>query len=350
VTPAPSTPEEVAESLVELRTDRFDLRRGLRGAALVIAPLIVGYALGIVEASVLVTLGALNLLLVEAPAPATTPWRTLALGSVANTLAFASGTVLSHAPFVVEAPLVGLGIFVAFLFTRWPQWENVGFIAAVMFVFSVGIPVTNFEGEALRPLAVLLGGAWAMLGISVYSFATSKTRATPRSAERPSPTIAWKKVEGHAAAVGAVVAIGLAVGTQLGLERDYWIMLTIIVALRFNLSATVAYSAARILGTIAGASVAFVVTDATQDPWILFPILAAVTALCLATRAVNYTLYAVWITLTVIVLLNLAYSGGPALAITRVVDTVIGGSLALLAAAALWITSRHRSTTTPAAV
>jgi len=327
---------------MKIRAERFELRRGIRSAALVVAPLAVGFALGYIELSVLFTLGALNLLLVEAPAPTLTRWRALGLGTVANTLAFGAGTLLSHAPIDIEVPLAGVGIFVAFLFTRWPEWENVGFIAAVMFVFSLGIPVTNLTGEILRPFAILSGGLWALFGVSLYRALTQppfgRVRSKGGTPEPPAPPVRWRAAAPHAAIVGGTVAVGLLLGSQLGLARDYWIMLTIIVALRLDLATTVAYSSARILGTVAGASVAFVITDATQDPWILFPVLAAVTAMCFATRSVNYTLYAMWITLTVIVLLNLAYSGGPALAITRVVDTLIGGSLALLAAFTLWLT------------
>jgi len=335
----------LAVGLVDLQRERFDPLRGVRGAALVLTPLVIGYALGLVEAGVLVTLGALNLLFIEAPAPSGTRWHVLAVGSVTNAAAFAAGTLLGRAPFQVEAPMVGVAIFVAFLFTRWPEWENASFIGAVMFVFSVGIPVTTFAGETLRPLAILVGGLWALLGVSLYRYGSS----TGTRAEAPSPTepgartgTKWATVGPHAAVVGVTVAIGLLVGTQLGLPRDYWIMLTIIVALRIDLATTIAYSAARILGTVAGASVAFVVTDATQDPWILFPILGVATALCLATRGVNYTLYSIWVTLTVIVLLNLAYSGGPTLAVTRVIDTILGGSIAFLAAFALWATTYRR--------
>jgi uncharacterized membrane protein YccC len=345
VNQAPAQSRALVKDLTEHRADRFDLRTGIRGAVLVLTPLVLGYALGLVEASVLVTLGTLELLFVEAPSPTATRWRTLAVGAVTNTLAFGGGTLLSRAPFVIEAPLAGLGIFAAFLVTRWPGWENVSFMAAVMLVLSLGIPVTSLAGEVLRPLAILLGGLWALVGISVYRLGRTRSWAVPAPAgpgSSSSSAHSWRSVAPHSAVVGITVAVGLVVGTQLGLARDYWIMLTIIAALRFDLSTTIAYSVARILGTVAGAAVAFVVTDATQDPWILFPILAAATALCLATRAVNYTLYAVWVTLTVIVLLNIAYSGGPSLAITRVIDTVIGGGLALLAAFVLWVTIHRR--------
>ncbi|HTW55991.1 MAG TPA: FUSC family protein [Thermoplasmata archaeon] len=338
MTPAPG----FWRNLVRVRPERFDLHLGLRGAVLVLAPLIVGYLLGLVEACVLVTLGALNLLFVEAPGPEFTRARTLAVACVTNTVGFAAGTLAARAPLPVELPLVGAAVAFALLGARWPEWQNVSFIGAVMVVIAVGIPVTNLAGEGLRPFAILLGGLFALSGITIYRAASGSPRPPPYDpapADRPPP---WRRVVLHAGVVGTTVAVGLLVGGLLGLPRDYWIMLTVIVALRFDLATTVAYSAARIFGTVGGAAVAFVVTDATGNPWLLFPLLAAAATLCLATRAVNYTVYAVWVTLTVIVLLNLSYAGGPRLAVTRVVDTVIGGGLALLAALVLWITvERH---------
>jgi len=341
----------LGHDLLVVRSERFDLRIGLRGMILVLAPLLVGYLLGLLEAGVLVTFGTLNLLFVEAPAPAATRSRTLAVGCLANTAGFAAGTLAARAPFGLEVPVAGLAVAVALLAARWPDWQNVSFIAAVMVVIAIGIPVTNLAGEALRPFAILLGGLFGLTGITIYRLAT---RAPPDAADATGPAappVPWRHVGPHAGVVGATVAVGLLVGALLGLPRDYWIMLTVIVALRIDLASTIAFSAARIAGTVGGAAVAFVLTDVTGDPWVLVPILAVATTLCLATRAVNYTVYAVWVTLTVILLLNVAYSGGPTLAVVRVIDTVIGGSLALLAAFALWIvTARHGGPETKSAV
>jgi hypothetical protein len=66
----------LAKGLLEVRRDRFKLRRGAREAVPILAPLVVGYALGLVEASVLVTLGPLNLVFIESPGSGPTPWRT----------------------------------------------------------------------------------------------------------------------------------------------------------------------------------------------------------------------------------------------------------------------------------
>lgn len=335
-----------AQELVHLEPARLDFRKAVLGASLVLIPLIVGFALGLAEASVLVTIGALNLLLVQLPSPSATRWRVLMVGVVANAAAFGAGTLVGLAPVTAEIPLVAVAIFCALLGTRNTEWEGASFIAAVMFCFAVGIPPTTLAGVVLRPAAVLLGGTWTLAVLSVIQLLWPRFPSgveQPSSARRVHPEAPMGPVVTHSAVVAVTVAAGLLVGIGLGLPRDYWIMLTVLVALRLDLASTVNFAAARIVGTVVGASAAFVVTTWTASPWILFPILALTTALCLATRGVNYTVYAVWITLTVILLLNLVYSGGPTLAIARVIDTVIGGALALAAAFVLARTIQRRS-------
>jgi len=342
--------DQFSHDLVHLEPARLDLRRGALGALVVLAPLIVGFALGIAEAAVLVTIGALNLLLVQLPSPSATRWRVLSVGVVTNAAAFGAGTLVGLAPEAIEIPLIAVAIFLALLGTRAAEWEGASFIAAVMFCFAVGIPPTTLAGIGLRPAAVLLGGIWSLAVLSTVQLLWPRF---PSGVERlasspPAPTAhAPGRIVAHSGAVAVTVVLGLLVGLSLGLPRDYWIMLTVVVALRLDLISTLNYGAARILGTVAGASVAFVVTIWTADPWILFPILALTTAMCLATRGVNYTVYALWITVTIILILNLVYSGGPALAIARVIDTVIGGALALTVATVLSVTLRRHPRTSP---
>jgi hypothetical protein len=320
-----------------LRVDHrgFGATRAVLYAVLVVAPLAVGFAVGLPEASVLVTVGALNLLLVEANFPTLTRTRVLLVATGTNALAFGAGTLVGLLPRTLELPFVAAGIFLA-LFGRHPsEWESSRFIAAVMFVFAVGVPPTVPLGVILRPGAILLGGVWVLSALAVVSLLSR--RASPglfaRAREAGSPPAgAGPRSALPAAMVAVTAAVGLLIGLELGLPRDYWVMLTVIVALRPDLSGTIAYGTARTLGTVVGAAGAFVVTTATSAVWFLFPILAATTILAFAFRGVNYLVYSVGITLTIILLLNLVYSGGPALAVARVVDTAIGGSLALVAA------------------
>lgn len=312
------------------------MSRGLLNAALVVTPLAVGYLLGLLEATVLVAIGALNVLLVEWPFPAPTSGKVLVVATGSNAMAFAVGTAVGLLPRWFEIPLIALCLFVALWGTRFADWENVSFFAGVMFVFAVGVPPTTTIGVLLRPAAVLLGGAWAISALAFLSVLRSRQSPdffAPLPGRTPHPTGTPATV--HSAVLAATATVGLVIGLSLGLPRDYWIMLTVLVALRLDVALTLSYTAARIVGTVAGAAIAFVLTSLTSDPWVLLPILLATTFASFASRSVNYVVYSIGITLTVIVLLNLVYSGGPALAVARVIDTVIGGSLALVVAVVL---------------
>jgi uncharacterized membrane protein YccC len=331
--------EEFFHGLVRVRADRLDLRRGIRCGLVVLIPVVVGYFTGLVEAGVLVTMGALNLFFVEPARPGRIESRLLIAAVFVNAAGFGAGTLVALLPRLSEAPLVAVGVAAALLPSVSPRWQGVSFIAAVMFVLPLGIPPTTLLGVALRPLAILIGGAVALI-VVLFERTVPLPRAVPAPLCGPSetsmPAVDWRAMSVHAAVVGVTAAVGLLIGFELRLPRDYWVLLTVVVALRIDLASTLSLSTARILGTVAGATVAFGVTLFAPSPWILFPVLAAVTGLAFASRGVNYIVYALWVTITIIVLLSLAYAGGPSLAVVRVEDTVIGGALALVASFLLW--------------
>ncbi len=330
---------DFSRALAHVDHAHIGVRRAVRDASIVVAPLVIGYALGLTVPAVLVTVGTLNLLLVAPAYPANADVRVLAVACASNATAFGAGTLVGLLPKWIGLPLIGLGLFLAVRSVRRLAWEGASFIAAVMFAFAVGIPPAPGPIDVLlRPTEIFIGG---ILGLGALIALTGASRILGRPGPpAPAPVVAGERssrvATEHAAVVAITATLGLLVGLELGLPRDYWVMLTVLVALRYDLGGTVSYSVARTGGTVIGAGVAFVVTTLTASPWWLFPTLALAAFFAYATRGANYLLYSLGITLTIIVLLNLAYSGGPELAIARVIDTAIGGSLALVAAFLLW--------------
>jgi hypothetical protein len=336
-------PPSFFRALARAQPDRFDLHAGIRGAILVLAPLVIGWALGILPEVVLVAVGALNLLFSEAARPQVTRWPLLVVSVGANAAAFAAGTLIALTPFVLEVPLIGASIFLLLGVSRRPDWENSAFISAVMFIFGVGLPPAVQSAIALRPAGVLLGGCFALMGVAIDRFVLFPARsATPHERLTAPETVTPRDRRIHLVAMAVTIALGFVLGMVLGLPRDYWIMLTILVALRIDFAGTLAFSTARILGTVVGAAIAFYVTQLTGDLAVQIVLLGVFLLLCYATRSVNYSFYAVWITLTIIVLLNLVYSGGPGFAVDRILDTIIGGALALLVGVLLAATFSRR--------
>jgi uncharacterized membrane protein YccC len=108
-------------------------------------------------------------------------------------------------------------------------------------------------------------------------------------------------VVSHAVAVGIAAALGLALGRGLGLPKDYWIIATVIIAVRPNVRATViaapphfgstvTFASIRVIGTVLGAVIAATITFATDNIYVLGLLLFGFFVCMFATRGVNQVL------------------------------------------------------------
>jgi len=338
-----STPlvRTVAQDSRRFRWAEFDLPTGARAALFTIVPLLVGYAAGQVEAGVLATLGALNLFMAQHPGRAGDPPRWLVVAAFANAGAFGLGTLIDTAPYGVEVYLVGLLVWAFLAAGTSPGKSQIALIAAVMLVVPVGLPGGTALDAGPRALYVLLGGSWGLLGALLPRW-VPRLRTWTRSVTLPPPPPIHHGIRRAVfpGIVAATVAVGFYVGLRLDLVRDFWVMLTILVALRPDLAATFSTATMRILGTIAGAAIAYGLTVSVPEVPVLVVLLAVSATLTFATRTVNYIFYATSLTVFVIVLLELSFAGGPGVAVVRVVDTLIGGALALATGALLWVLYR----------
>lgn len=333
----------------EFHGERLDLAVGICGALLVMAPLAVGYLLDLSPVGrILAPLGALNLLFAAAPRPQRTSVLPMGVAVGSTAVAFGVGGLVANLADPLEIALVAVVVTAVLLVARHPRWAGVGLVTAIMFVIATGLPPVDALDAGARSIAVLAGAAFAFAGWLVLN------RFLPplRAATGPAPAEARRSIPlahalPHATVVGVTVAAGLAIGLALGFQRDYWIMLTILVALRAGFSSTISFATARVAGTVVGASLAFGLTLFTNDLAILVPVLAISAALTLASRAVNTTFYTVWVTLFIIGLVNLLYSGGPGFAVVRILDTLVGGGLAMGVALVLAATGRERLLAAP---
>ncbi len=341
-----SPPSSFLADLGRVTPHRFDPAFGIGAAALLIAPLVADQLFGLGTEGVLVTFGVLNLFFAALPRPQSTPAHLVLVAILTNAIGFTVGSVLVELPVVLELPLTAVAVTAVLLAGRNPRWENLGSIAAVMLVVGIGLPSPNVGAIPLRSAEIALGGGigflgWLALTRGLPPLRTDGTETAPPGPRTP-VEIPVRTIVPYAAVVGVTVAVGLGVGAGLGLARDYWIMLTVVLALKQEWASTLAFASARIVGTVAGASLAFFVTGLIASPTILVLIFFGSAVLMVSTRAVNATFYAVWVTLFVIGLLNLLYAGGPGYALLRVLDTLIGGGLALVAALGLTLRQRFR--------
>jgi hypothetical protein len=121
------------------------------------------------------------------------------------------------------------------------------------------------------------------------------------------------------------------------LPNGYWAPMTAILVLRPEWSGTMSRGTARLLGTVAGATL--VVLNALYLPlnlWVVFALVLIAAWATYAVQAVNYALFAFFLTLYIVYSFRFGGFSQPAAAHFRVLNTSIGGGIAMLVDA-LWL-------------
>jgi uncharacterized membrane protein YccC len=139
----------------------------------------------------------------------------------------------------------------------------------------------------------------------------------------------------HALRVGIMTTVAVLVTSLLHLNHGYWVTLTVVVILQPYGSATRQKAFQRVAGTILGGVVAAVLSALFAGSGAIVVFIFIFTVLCVALLPVNYGAYAIFGT-PAFVLLAESSAGNWHLAGLRVINTLIGGALALIGARFLW--------------
>lgn len=132
----------------------------------------------------------------------------------------------------------------------------------------------------------------------------------------------------HALRLGLTTA--LAVLLAFVLPRGYWVGLSVLVTLKPNFGGTTQRAVQRVVGTFLGGLVAIALASLIQNPVMLLLCLAVLAFIAFAVRPLNYGLFVIVLTPLIMVLLNLTGAGNWKLGVWRILDTLLGGGLALL--------------------
>ena len=127
------------------------------------------------------------------------------------------------------------------------------------------------------------------------------------------------------------VAIATEVYRRIGIQSGYWIAMTAFLVQRPTFAETLTRSAARILGTLAGAWLgSLLIAYLTPSPVVLATAAAVFALLSFATNSVNYGLFAACLTGYIVFLLSLNQIPGPEIAHRRAWCTILGGVIAVI--------------------
>ncbi len=139
----------------------------------------------------------------------------------------------------------------------------------------------------------------------------------------------------HALRVGVTAAAATALAHYLGVQRGYWVTLTALIVLQPSAGATWVKGMQRIGGTVLGGIAAAGIIALVHDPAVLLVFVFLLAVAAVSVLLVNYGVYSALLTPTFVLLAETS-TPDPHLAGIRMMNTLIGGALALAAAKVLW--------------
>jgi uncharacterized membrane protein YccC len=168
----------------------------------------------------------------------------------------------------------------------------------------------------------------------------------PREVEDPEPRLPWLAplravlapnsiVLRYAVRLGIVTAVAVALAAAFGLKRGYWVTITAVIILQPYAGATSLRALQRVLGTIVGGALTAILAAVFHDSGAILALVFVFSAVSVALLPLNYAAFSVFLTPT-FVLLAEASAGDWHLAGLRIVNTVLGGVLALAGTRLLW--------------
>jgi uncharacterized membrane protein YccC len=215
--------------------------------------------------------------------------------------------------------------------------QQCGVIAIIAGYFPGGV---HFAAGRLS-MTLIGGGLQIVLHLL---FALARDRAAvdralhapfvPRAAsllvEARTHTLTSPHTLAYTARLALTLLLCTAIYRTLHLRNGYWVPMTALLVLKPEWSSTLSRGIARLLGTVAGASLALLVGMAYPVPPLVLSCLALVCAFgCYTLQAVNYAAYSLCITLYIVFIF--AYGGFSEhdAAHLRLLNTAIGGCIAL---------------------
>jgi Fusaric acid resistance protein-like len=262
----------------------------------------------------------------------TIPSRILLIACFTDAASFGLGTLAATTGHLFSPVLLGIAVFAALAVWSNTKWAAVGMYTAIIFTVGVGLPGSSIQSAGLRTLFSLIGMLWALLGIEIHRFALSHRKIQLPVSESVATTTSTPLLAALRSAlpIGIVSALGYTVGLVLGLPRDFWIVVPIILAIRPTSSTlTMTFTSLMIIGTVAGALIATVITVETNNHYLLLALLFSFAVVVFATLGVSITLTQIFLVPFVIILLNLYYPGQWYLPFVRILNVAIGAAIAV---------------------
>ncbi len=139
----------------------------------------------------------------------------------------------------------------------------------------------------------------------------------------------------YAVRFAVAISVAFAISQAFELTKGYWVLLTVAIVVKPQLSVSTTSTLQRVGGTIIGALLAVLIVISCTDRWALIAVLFVLSLLAISLVDVSYGLSVIFITPLVLVILNVPRPGQWELADVRVLNTLIGAGIGLLATTAI---------------
>ncbi|HWJ68875.1 MAG TPA: FUSC family protein [Sphingobium sp.] len=298
-------------------------------------PMVIGAWLGELREAALASIGAMTMIYI----PRTRldhRMVTLMAAAFGMTACYALGQ-LTHLVPEARLPVIAL---VAVLVTMACRYYRVGPPGPLFFVMATTIGAYtpgDLAGVAAKLGLFTLGTMGAVLIGFVYSLHILRFRAPVPVLRRPTDLLDSVLIE--ALIIGLFVALSLGAAQFLGIEKPYWAPVSCLAVIQgVNLRAVWNRKIQRIVGTMIGLGLTWLLVRYAADPWAVAITVTLLTFLIETAIVRHYAFAAIFITPVAILLaeastLGLANSSG--LITARLADTVVGALIGLAGGACL---------------
>ncbi|QDL08517.1 hypothetical protein DP113_11915 [Brasilonema octagenarum UFV-E1] len=134
----------------------------------------------------------------------------------------------------------------------------------------------------------------------------------------------------HALRLALITTLAELLASLLQLPRGYWITLTALVALKPNYGGTSETTVQRVIGTILGGIIGIILILLVKNSLAIALCFLLLVFTAMSVRPLSYSIFTILLTPAIILLLNLISAGGWQVGVLRIVDSLVGGVLALL--------------------
>ena len=316
---------------------KFDPRSALLCMPAIAIALVVGVSAGHPRQAVMATAGAFSVgfgSFQELRYSRVAPMWVAAIGMCISSWI---GTLAGHSEITTILVTALWGFVYGTVWTLSPGTAWTALQCVIWLVISAAYPQSGLQALT-RGSYVLAGGLLQM----AFVLAVWKIQGHPGPVMGGSSTDEERQLLAHAMSAdwgrrlqairtAIILAIASAAYRYLALPNGYWIPMTAAIVTKPELRQTFQRGFARVIGTLAGAALATLIASALRPmPWILASLVVIFAWICYALIYVNYAAFAVSVTAYVVFILALAGLPETALIPHRMLNTLLGGVVALI--------------------